>query len=203
MTSRLKPALIGGAVAAVAIGLSVGAVMLSPSGGMTGHVANAGAIGGSFTMESHDGRIVTDEDLKGTPFAIFFGFTHCPDICPSTLADVGDLIDRLGPDADNIRYFFVTLDPARDTPELLQSYLGYFDPRIVGLRGAPDQLKAIAQAYRVFYERVDTSGSYTLNHTATVFLMGADGRLVSALNYGEPLDLQYKKIKRLAQTPTS
>ena len=153
-------------------------------------------------MRSHDGRVFSDDDLRGAPFAIFFGFTHCPDICPSTLADMTDLIERLGDDADKMRFVFVTLDPERDTPALLSDYLGYFDPRIVGLTGTPEQTAAIARAYRVVYERVDTSGDYTLNHTATVFLMGADGRLASALNYGEPLDLQFKKLSRLIQSPT-
>lgn len=203
MTGRVKAILFGGVVAAAAVGLSVGAVMLHRPAGSDVGMAQAAAIGGSFSMRSHDGRLFSDADLRGAPFAIFFGFTHCPDICPSTLADMTDLIERLGDDAERMRFVFVTLDPERDTPEMLGEYLSYFDPRIVGLSGTPEETAKIARAYRVVYERVETSSDYTLNHTATVFLMGADGRLASALNYGEPLDLQFKKLSRLVRSASS
>jgi protein SCO1/2 len=158
------------------------------------------SVGGPFSLTSADGRRVTDKDLQGRPFSVFFGFTHCPEVCPTTLFDLSALLGELGPAADRLRVLFITVDPERDTPELIATYLGSFDPRITGLTGSPDEIAAAARAYRAFYRKVpvaESSGDYTLEHTATVYLMDARGRFVSALDYHEPRDAKLAKLKRL------
>ncbi|MEM6491448.1 MAG: SCO family protein [Pseudomonadota bacterium] len=186
-----------GLLGAGAVALAAGAVMLSPSGGaMTAAPKNAG-VGGPFALTAQDGRIVTDEDLRGRPFAIFFGFTHCPDICPTTLFEMSVAMERLGPDADAMNFVFVTVDPDRDTPERLATYLAHFDERMIGLAGDAEETADIARQYRVIYEKVPTSGDYTMNHTATIFLMDAEGEYAGAISYGESAELQIKKLRRL------
>ena len=126
----------------------------------------------------------------------FFGFTQCPDICPTTLLEVSNDLAALGPKGDALRMVFVSVDE-RDTAEHLKAYLKSFDPRIVGLTGTPEEIVQITRAYRVFHQKVPTSSGYTINHTATVYLMGADGHLVGTLNFQEPHETQMRKLKRL------
>ena len=157
----------------------------------------AAGIGGPFELTTHDGKRLSSADLKGTPFALFFGFTHCPDVCPTTMLELSNAIKALGPDADRLRFFFVSVDTERDTPELLKLYLSNFDPRITGLVGTPDEIAAVAKAYRVMYEKVPTKDGFTYNHTALVYLMGRDGRLAGTINYQESADAVLKKLRRL------
>jgi protein SCO1/2 len=159
----------------------------------------AAGIGGPFELTTHDGKRLSSAELKGTPFALFFGFTHCPDVCPTTMLELSNAIKALGPDADRMRFFFVSVDPERDTPEHLKVYLSNFDPRIAGLVGTPAEIAAVAKAYRAFYEKVPTKDGFTYNHTALVYLMGRDGRLAGTINYREPQDVQLKKLRRLIE----
>ena len=154
-------------------------------------------IGGPFELTTHEGRRLSSAELAGTPFAVFFGFTHCPDVCPTTLLELTNLIQRLGPDADRMRYLFITVDPERDTPELLKLYMSNFDPRIVGLTGTAEEIASVARAYGAFYQKVPTKNGFTYNHTAEVILMGKDGRRVATLNDKEPEDVRMKKLRRL------
>ena len=146
-------------------------------------VALQSAVGGPFRLTDHNGRTVTDQDLKGRPFLVFFGFTHCPDVCPTTLFEVSEILRALGKDGERVRALFVTVDPERDTPEKLKDYLSSFDPRLIGATGDDAAIKAIERAYRVYAKRVPLDGGgYTMDHTAIVYLMDKDGRFVAPFN---------------------
>jgi protein SCO1/2 len=137
-------------------------------------------VGGPFKLVDQNGKAITDQDLKGKPFLVFFGFTHCPEICPTALFDMSEVFNKLGPDADRVNALFVTVDPVRDTPEKLKDYLSSFNPRLIGVSGSVDGLAAIAKAYRVYYKKVPLKdGDYTMDHTAIVYLMDKDGRFVA------------------------
>ena len=141
------------------------------------------AIGGPFHLVDQDGRPASDQDLKGKPFLVFFGFTYCPEICPTTLFDVSEVLRNLGPDADRTAALFITVDPERDTPAALKDYLASFDPHLRGLTGDAAALAAAAKAYRVYYKKVPLDGGgYTMDHTAIVYLMDKDGRFVAPFN---------------------
>jgi protein SCO1 len=144
------------------------------------NMTQAAAIGGPFTLTDQDGRTVTDKDFRGKPLLVFFGFTHCPDFCPTTMFEVSEIIKALGPDSDRVRAVFVTIDPERDTPAALKAYLSSFDPRITALTGEPEAIAAVAKSYRAIFRRVPLAeGGYTMDHTVIVYLMGKDGRFIS------------------------
>lgn len=146
-------------------------------------VSVASAVGGPFQLTDHDGKPVSDETLKGKPFLVFFGFTHCPDICPTTLFEVSEILTRLGPDAGKMNALFVTVDPERDTVEKLKDYLGSFHPQLRGVTGSPEALDKMLKGYRVYYKKIPTAGSdYTMDHTALVYLMDKQGRFVAPFN---------------------
>jgi len=146
-------------------------------------VALTSAVGGPFSLSDQNGRPITDQDLKGRPFLVFFGFTHCPDVCPTTLFEVSEIFRALGPEAKDVRALFITVDPERDTPAVLKDYLSSFDPRIVGVTGDGAAIAAAEKAYRVYAKKVPTDGGgYTMDHTAIVYLMGKDGRFVTPFN---------------------
>ena len=138
------------------------------------------AIGGPFTLTDQNGREFSDRDLKGRPFLVFFGFTHCPDVCPTALFEMSEIMRALGPDADRTRVVFITVDPERDTPAVIKDYLSSFDPHLVGLTGDAAAIAAVAKAYRVYFKKVPLDqGGYTMDHTAIIYLMDKDGRFVS------------------------
>ena len=146
-------------------------------------IAMPSAVGGPFNLVDQNGKSITDQDMKGKPFLVFFGFTHCPDVCPTTLFDVSEVFRALGADAKGVRALFVTVDPERDTPAVLKDYLSSFDPRIVGVTGDEASIAAAEKAYRVYAKKVPTDGgSYTMDHTAIVYLMNKDGRFVTPFN---------------------
>jgi protein SCO1 len=144
-------------------------------------------IGGSFAMIAQDGHVVTNADLAGRPYLVFFGYTHCPDVCPTTLFDISAVFKELGPDK-KVAALFVTVDPERDTPDVLNTYLENFDSRIIGLTGDPQKTEAIAKAFRVYAKKVpgEKSGDYTVDHTGVVYLMNKRGKFVSAFNLSRP-----------------
>jgi protein SCO1 len=186
---------------AVFVAAAGAAYLLRPNfGALPGQLPLAASIGGPFELTTHDGKRLSSAELKGTPFALFFGFTHCPDICPTTMLELSNAIKALGPDADRMRFFFVSVDTERDTPEQLKLYLSNFDSRITGLVGTPMELAAVAKAYRAIYQKVPTKDGFTYNHTALVYLMGPDGRLAGTINYQEGADAQLKKLRRLIGT---
>ena len=155
-------------------------VLLVTGRGSTPMIAASSAIGGSFRLTDQNGKTITDQDLKGRPFLVFFGFTHCPEVCPTALFDISEILGKLGPDAEKVNALFVTVDPERDTPETLKEYLSSFNPRLIGVGGDADALAAVAKAYRVYYKKVPTKdGDYTIDHTAIVYLMDKNGQFVS------------------------
>jgi protein SCO1 len=154
-------------------------------------------IGGPFRLTSHEGKPFTDQDLKGKPFVVFFGFTHCPEVCPTTLYDLTQDLEALGSDADKLRVAFITVDPEQDTPELMKTYLSSFDPRIVGLTGTNEEIATAAKAYKIYYRKVPTENAYTMDHSATVFLMDSKGDFYGTSNFQEPAETRRAKLKQL------
>lgn len=143
----------------------------------------ASAIGGPFALVDQEGRPFTERELAGRPSLVFFGFTHCPDICPTKLMELTQILDRMGRNAERVNAVFVTVDPERDTSALLKTYLGSFHPRIVGLTGSSEAVAGIMRAYRAFARRVPLDGGgYTMDHTVFVYLMDAQGRFVSTFD---------------------
>jgi len=155
------------------------------------------AVGGPFHLEDQDGKPFSDADMKGRPFLVFFGFTHCPDICPTTLFDISEVLRRLGKDADRTGAVFITVDPDRDTPEMLKSYLSSFDPHLRGLTGDPAAINAALKAYRVYAKKIPLEdGDYTMDHTAAVYLMDKNGRFVTTFNLKRTPEAAAEELRR-------
>jgi protein SCO1/2 len=174
------------------------AVVLIVAGRVSAPVAQQiAAIGGPFRLVDQDGKAVTDGDFKGRPFLVFFGFTHCPDVCPTTLFEVSEILRALGPDADRTAALFVTVDPERDTPPVMKDYLSNFDPHLSGLTGDPAAVAAVAKAYRVYFKKVPLDdGGYTMDHTAIVYLMDKDGRFVSPFSLKRTTEAAAADLRR-------
>lgn len=188
---------VGFAVLATATGWFVTDGPLSPARVGTGPAALA--IGGPFRLTDHRGRAVTDQDYRGRPMAVFFGFTHCPDVCPTALGDMTAQMEALGPDADRIQWLFISVDAERDTPAAMAQYLEAFDSRIIGLSGTEEQIAEVARGYRVYYQRVPLDGgNYTMDHTASIFLIDAAGRFAGTLDREEPPAVALEKLRMLA-----
>ncbi|MFC0209957.1 SCO family protein [Chelativorans intermedius] len=145
-------------------------------------------IGGPFTLVDHTGQAVTQADFRGNYLLVFFGFTHCPDICPTSLAEIAQTMDLLAEDADAVRPLFISVDPERDTPEVLAEYVTAFHPRLVGLTGTPEQIAAVAQEYRTWYEKQPVEGSddYMVSHQSNTYLMSPQGEYLTHFSYGTP-----------------
>lgn len=170
-------------VAAFAASLAIGLLAtLWLVGGWSGATAPA-AIGGPFALSDTDGARVTDAALKGRPTLIFFGFTHCPDVCPTSLFEISEVLRAMGADADKVNAYFVSVDPQRDTPAAMKDYLSSFDPHLKGLTGTPEEVARVIAGYRVYARKVPLKdGDYTMDHTALVYLMDRDGRFVAPFN---------------------
>ncbi len=155
-------------------------------------------IGMPFMLASSKGGMLSSDSLKGKPYAMFFGFTHCPVICPTTLYEMDTALKNLGDEGKDLRMLFVTVDPEQDTPAFMANYIGNFAGRIEGLIPTPEQLPALAKAYRVFYEKVPTSdGGYTMNHTATVFLFDRKGGFAGTIAFDENPQTRMEKLRRI------
>jgi protein SCO1/2 len=186
----ISTAALAGLVLCVSLGL-LASGLLSPSG-----APRTAAIGGPFRLTDQNGRMVTEQDLKGAPFLVFFGFTHCPEVCPTTLFEVSEILRKLGPDADRVRALFITIDPDRDTSAALKDYLSSFDPRMLGLTGDPAEIAAVAKAYRVYYKKVPLEQDYTMDHTTIVYLMDKEGRFVSPFNLKRTTEAAAADLRR-------
>ncbi len=173
---------------------------------MTKDGQNKVQIGGPFTLTNHLGQTVTDKDYSDKPFAIFFGYTFCPDVCPTTLADMTGWIEALGPEADKLNYLFVSIDPGRDTPESLNEYVTVFFDQLTGLTGTPEQINAIAKSYRVYAKKVEDEendpSAYVMDHTASVYLMKPGNQFMGTISYGEDHESALGKLKKLIATGT-
>jgi protein SCO1/2 len=162
------------------------------------YAQKVGSRGGSFELTDQNGKPFSSSALVGRPYAIFFGFTHCPDICPTTLIELSNHLAALGPDADRLRIVFVSVDPERDTPDLLQNYLASFDARILGLTGSEARIAEAAKGWDAFYNKIpESDGSITIVHSAHVYLMDADNRLAGTLNFQESEAQQLAKLQAL------
>ncbi|AMJ62281.1 copper-binding protein [Bosea sp. PAMC 26642] len=145
------------------------------------------SVGGPFTLTTQEGKALTDRDLRGAPFLVFFGFTHCPDICPTKLFEISEALRAAGTKGGKLKALFVSVDPERDTPEVMKNYLGSFDPRIIGLTGDRAAVDATIKAYRAYAKKVPLKdGDYTMDHTALVYLMDKEGGFVGAFNIERP-----------------
>jgi protein SCO1/2 len=170
----------------------------NPGGPQSAATGGAGTIGAPFELTAEDGSVFSSTRLAGRPYAIFFGFTHCPDICPTSMLEITRAMTAAGERARDFTVLFVSVDPERDTPELLRLYTDSFDPRIIGLSGSPDAITAVARAWRVFWRKVPTGGdSYTMDHTAAIYLMDARGRLIGTISPGESTEAAAAKLQRL------
>ena len=167
-------------LAAFLAGLVVFLTVIFVVTGRGPNAPSASAIGGPFQLIDQDGKPITEQDFKGKPFLVFFGYTHCPDVCPATLYDVSEVLRALGPDADRTGALYITVDPERDTAAVIKDYLSSFDPRLRSATGDADKIAAAEKAYRVYAKKVPTDGGdYTMDHTALVYLMDKQGRFVA------------------------
>jgi protein SCO1/2 len=194
MDRATRPLVIIGAFAAsLAVGLLL---MMWLMGGLKNVTAPA-AIGGPFQLTDQAGQVVTDQNLKGRPTLIFFGFTHCPDVCPTSLFEISEVLRAMGKDADKVNAWFVSVDPERDTAAKMKDYLSSFDPHLKGLTGNPEAVAKVISAYRVFARKVPLKdGDYTMDHTALVYLMDKDGRFVAPFNMKRKPEEAAAELKR-------
>jgi len=153
-----------------------------------------------FRLTDHEGNEVGPDTLIGRPTMVFFGFTYCPDVCPTTLSDISGWLDEMGEDAARLDVIFITVDPERDTVKAMAEYVGYFHPSIRGWTGQEKQIARAADGFRATYKKVQTEGGeYTMNHTASVFLFDAEGQFVTMIDYHEPREFAVPKIRRALQ----
>lgn len=185
------------AVVAVMVGVLSFRTM-APEGSTVAGLATPD-IGGPFELVGSDGATVTRDDLLGKPHALFFGYTHCPDVCPTTVWELTEHVKKLGRDADDLRLVFVSVDPERDTPEVLGEYVSAFDPRIVGLTGSREAIDEAVRVHRAYYRihPPDEHGDILVDHTASVFLFDADGAFRGTIAYGEAPGTALEKLRRL------
>jgi protein SCO1 len=157
----------------------------------------------ALSLPDIDGKPRTLADFKGKVTAVFFGYTQCPDACPTTLAELAQVRKALGADGDKLQGVFVSLDPERDTPEILKSYMASFDPSFIALRGTPEQTKAAADEFKIFYAKVPgkVEGSYTLDHTAGTFVIDTQGNVRLFERYGAGVEAMSADIKALISAP--
>jgi protein SCO1/2 len=184
-------------IAAFAASLAVGLLVMTWAMGGLKNVAAPAAIGGPFQLTDQAGESVTDESLKGRPTLIFFGFTHCPDVCPTSLFEISEVLRAMGKDADRVNAYFVSVDPERDTAAAMKDYLSSFDPHLKGLTGDPQAVAKVLSAYRVYAKKVPLKdGDYTMDHTALIYLMDREGRFVSPFNMKRSPDQAASELKR-------
>jgi len=193
MLQRIR-VILWGAVVVVAVGATA-LFLLSPP------ASPLAVTGKPFVLESTAGGSFTETSLRGTPSLVFFGYTYCPDVCPTTLAESTIWKSELGLDNTELRTIFVTVDPERDTKDVLTQYLSYY-PGVIGLVGTPEQTEAAKASFGAMSEKTepDESGFYLVNHTASVFLIDADGRFEGTIAYGEAKETAVAKIKKLLES---
>jgi protein SCO1/2 len=152
-----------------------------------------------FQLPDHNGQLRSLKDFKGKLVVLFFGYTQCPDVCPTTMAEIAEAKKLLGPDGDKLQALFVTIDPDRDTPALLKAYMANFDPTFLALRGSPEQLAAMAKDFKVYYKKVEgkTPTSYTMDHSAASFVYDTQGRLRLYTRYGSGPQVLASDLKLL------
>jgi protein SCO1/2 len=164
----------------------------------TGKMARQSTVGGPFTLVKPDGKEITDKDIAGKPLVISFGFTNCPEVCPTILNDMAGWMKSLGDEADKLNFAFVSVDPERDSPEVMGKYVGHFDKRILGLTGSKQQVAQIVKAYKVYVRKGEVKdGAYNVDHTTLVYLMDGKGRYKTIITYKEKPERAVSKLKTL------
>ena len=159
-------------------------------------------VGGPFTLTDHTGKRVTDRDFRGRTLLVFFGFTYCPDVCPSGLQVVAAALDKLGPKGQSVTPVLISIDPERDTPAQLAAYVKSFHPRLVGLTGTPAEIEAVAKAYRVYVKKVPdpkSTAGYTIDHTSIIYVMGPDGAYRTHFTHATSADAMAERLGKLLQ----
>jgi len=199
MSKRALPYLI---VILVLIAAGGASLLLMQKGTMTPTITSTGKalVGGAFSLIDHTGKRVTEVDFMGGPTLVYFGFTYCPEVCPTELSRMTEVLELLGDDGETLTPIFITIDPERDTQAVMAEYVGHFHPRMVGLTGTPAEIAIAAKAYRVYYTRVEDEGSeggYTMDHSALVLLMGANGDYLAHFPANSPIDEMIRKIRDL------
>ena len=155
--------------------------------------------GAPFTLVDQKGAPITEAAFRGQPSVVFFGFTHCPEVCPTTLFELSGWLKTLGDDGKTLHAYFVSVDPERDTPPVMNAYVSNFSDRITGITGDPDKVHAMAKSFGIYWKKVDTGdGDYTMDHTASVLLLNAKGDFAGTIAYGESASTAVEKLKRLA-----
>jgi protein SCO1/2 len=158
----------------------------------------ANAIGGPFRLVDQNGKTVTDADLKGKWSLIYFGYTHCPDACPTALNDMSIALDELGPRRSAVRPVFITVDPERDTPEVLKSYVTAFDAPIMALTGSPEEIAQAAKGYRVYYAKhPEAGGDYSMDHSSVIYVMDPEGRFTASFTHQNTPEEIAERLKKL------
>ncbi|WP_416797025.1 SCO family protein [Ciceribacter azotifigens] len=155
-----------------------------------------------FQLVDQTGKPITEQAFRGKPTALFFGFTHCPEICPTTLFELNGWLEKVDPDGTRLQAYFVTVDPERDTPELLNNYISNVTKRVIGIAGPPEKVAEVIKGFRVYAKKIpldekDPNGDYTMDHTASVFLLDAEGRFKGTISYGENPDVAVQKLENL------
>ena len=157
------------------------------------------AFGAPFELTDQAGQPITQAAFRGHPTLVFFGFTHCPEVCPTTLFEMNGWLDRLGDEGKDIHAYFVSIDPERDTPDVMNAYVSNVSPRIVGITGAPDRVAAMAKSFGIYFRKVEQAdGGYTMDHTASVLMLDRKGAFAGTIAYGEDAHTAVTKLKRLA-----
>ena len=156
-------------------------------------------VGAKFSLINHQGAPVTESVFQGHPSALFFGFTHCPEVCPTTLNDLALAKQELGPN-DKLKVYFITLDPLRDASDVLAEYIPYFGPDFMGITGSEADIQALSKSWGIYSQRSELSdGGYNIDHTATVFLLDSKGQFAGTIAYGEAQDIAVKKLENLSK----
>lgn len=157
------------------------------------------AFGNAFTLTDQSGQPITEAAFRGQPTAVFFGFTHCPEVCPTTLFELDGWLKQLGAEGEDIRAYFVSVDPERDTPQIMNTYVSNVSDRITGITGETAKVEAMAKSFGIYWKKVPLDGGdYTMDHTASILLLGRDGDFFGTIAYGENPDTAIAKLKRLA-----
>jgi protein SCO1 len=177
--------------------LSIFLVLVYVSGRQSG-TPKAVELGTPFNLVDQNGAPITEAAFKGHPTALFFGFTHCPEVCPTTLFEMAGWLNTLGEEGKDLRVFFVSVDPERDTPEIMKGYTAAFTDRITGITGNPEEIEKLIKSWRIYAKKVPTEdGGYTMDHTASVMLLDRNSQLKSTIDYKENPDVAVKKLRLL------
>jgi cytochrome oxidase Cu insertion factor (SCO1/SenC/PrrC family) len=161
------------------------------------------SIGGPFELTDHNGNTVTEKSFAGKYTLVYFGYTYCPDVCPTGLTEMSNTLDMLGADAEKIVPIFISVDPARDTPDQLREYASYFHPRLIGMTGTPEQVASVAKAYRVYFAKVESKDAdadpddYSVDHSAVTYLMDPNGEFTQHFSHGTDAETMAKRIKEI------